>query len=48
MRQTRQRRDETELVEQLHSTEGESKQTEPPESRFGKVRLSGVEGNAPG
>ena len=39
--------DEAEPVEQLHSTEGESKQTKPSELRFGKERLSGVEGDAP-
>ena len=36
-----------EAFEQLHSTEGESKQTKPSESDFGKDRLSGVGGDAP-
>ena len=38
---------EPEVFEQLHSTEGESKQTKPSESDFGKERLSGVRGDAP-
>ena len=36
-----------EVFEQLHSTEGESKQTKPSESDFGKERWSGVGGDAP-
>ena len=36
-----------EAFEQLHSTEGESKQTKPSESDFGKERWSGVGGDAP-
>ena len=38
---------EPEVFEQLHSTEGESKQTKPSESDFGKERWSGVGGDAP-
>ncbi len=38
---------EPEPVEQLHPTEGESKQTKPSESDFGKERRSGVGGDAP-
>ena len=34
--------EEPEAAEQLHPTEGESKQTKPSESYFGKERLSGV------
>ena len=39
--------EEPEMVEQLHPTEGESKQTKPSESDFGKERRSGVGGDAP-
>ena len=39
--------EEPETVEQLHPTEGESKQTKPSESDFGKERWSGVGGDAP-
>ena len=35
------------VFEQLHSTEGESKQTKPSESDFGKERWSGVGGDGP-
>ena len=38
---------EPEVFEQLHPTEGKSKQTKPSESYFGKERLSGVGGDAP-
>ncbi len=38
---------EPEAVEQLHPTEGESKQTKPSESDLGKERWSGVGGDAP-
>ena len=39
--------EEPEVVEQPHPTEGESKETKPSESEFGKERLSGVGGDAP-
>ena len=39
--------EEPETVEQLHPTEGESKQTKPSELDFGKERWSGVGGDAP-
>ena len=39
--------EEREAAEQLHPTEGESKQTKPSESYFGKERWSGVGGDAP-
>ena len=39
--------EEAEAVELLHLTEGESKQTKPSESYFGKERLNGVVGDTP-
>ena len=39
--------EEPEPVEQLHPSEGESKQTKPSESDFGKERWSGVGGDVP-
>ena len=39
--------EEPEPVKQLHPTEGESKQTKPSESDFGKERWSGAGGDAP-
>ena len=39
--------EEPEAAEQLHPTEGESKQTKPSESYFGKEGWSGVGGDPP-